>query len=148
MEPMKSTYEIPPDIYDRVHDAMLGIVNAAHAGDDILSAKHYEELQEFCEQQTAAGRGSGFLWEALADVTDDSGKRLEYYERAFEWAHRNSEPAHTVLLAIGQLYADAGEWLRAEPFLRAAREQAITCNDTDTEGEAVSLLVQFSAAGG
>ena len=137
---MKSLYKIPPDIYERVHEAMLGIVNAAQAGDDVLS--YYEQLREFCEQQTAAGRGSGFMWEALADVTDDSVESLSFYERSLALARRNSEPTHTVLLAIGQIYAESGDWPPAEPLLIAARQQAITASDADTEGEAASLSLQ------
>jgi len=139
---MKSLYEIPTDIYERVHEAMLAIVNASQAGDDVLGAVYYEQLREFCEQQTAAGRGSGFMWEALADVTDDSSQRLAYYERSLAQAQHNSEPTHTVLLAIGQIHAEAGDWSRAEPLLLAARQQAITCGDAYTEGEATSLLLQ------
>lgn len=140
---MKRLYEIPADIYERVHEAMLAIVNATMAGDDILCAAHYEELREFCERQTAAGSGSGFMWEALADVTGDSVQQLACYERSLAWARHNSEPTHTVLLAIGQHHAEAGDWLRAEPLLIAARQQAISCSDADTEGEAASILLQI-----
>ena len=141
---MKSLYEIPADIYERVHEAMLAIANATQAGDDVLWAAHYEELREYCEQQTAAGRGSGFMWEALADVTEDSVQQLAYYERSLASARHNCEPTHTVLLAIGQHYAETGDWLRAESLLIEARQQAIFCSDADTEGEAASLLLQVS----
>ena len=136
---MKCPYEIPADIYERVHEVMLAIVNASQSGDDVLYAAHYEQLREFCEQQTATGRGSGFMWEALADVTDDST------ERSLALARHNSEPTHTVLLAIGHLHAEAGDWLRAEPLLIAARQQAIASGDADTEGEASSILLQVPA---
>ena len=139
---MKNFYDIPADIYERVHEAMLGIVNANQAGDDVLRSVHYEQLREFCEQQTATGRGSGFMWEALADVTDDSLEQLSYYERSLALARQNSEPTHTVLLAIGEFHAEAGDWSRAKPLLLSARQQAITCGDADTEGEASSLLLQ------
>lgn len=142
---MKCPYEIPADIYERVHEVLLTIVNASLAGDDVLYAAYYEQLREFCEQQTAAGRGSGFMWEALADVTEDSTERLAYYERSLALARHNSEPTHTVLLAIGQHHAEAGDWLRAEPLLIAARQQAITSGDANTEGEAPSILLQVPA---
>jgi uncharacterized protein HemY len=82
------------------------------------------------------------MWEALADVTDSSAERLAYYERSLALARHNSEPTHTVLFAIGQLHAEAGDWLRAEPLLIAARQQAIAASDLDTEGDAASLLLQ------
>jgi hypothetical protein len=141
-ESMKRLYEIPADIYESVHELMIAIVNATLAGDDIVCATNYEQLREFCEQQTATGRGSGFMWEALADVADNPTERLTYYERALVLARHNSEPTHTVLLAIGQLYAEASNWARAEPLLIAARQEAIAWSDADTEGGAASLLLQ------
>lgn len=138
---MKSDYEIPADIYERVHEAMLAIVNASQAGDDVLCAVHFGQLREFCEQQTAAGRGSGFMWEALADVTDDEAERLSYYKRSLAWARRNSEPTQTVLLELGEIYARAGDWQRAEALLIEAREQAIARIDSETEREVASLLL-------
>ena len=142
---MKRHYVIPADIYKSVHEAMLAIVNATEAGDDVLRAAHCAQLREFCEQQTAAGRGSGFMWEALADVTDDAAERLAFYERALSLARHNSEPTHTILLAMGELHAESGDWLRAEPILIEARQQAIDCGDADAEGEAASLLLQIPA---
>jgi hypothetical protein len=138
---MRSPYEIPADIYERVHEAMVAMVNSSEAGDDVVFAARYEQLRAFCEEQTAAGRGSGFMWEALADVTDDPAERLACYERSLALARHNFEPTHTVLLAIAQLHADAGDWLRAEPLLLAARREAIACSDTDIEGEVASLLL-------
>jgi hypothetical protein len=140
---MKSGYEIPADIYEGVHETILAIFNASQAGDDVLSAAHFEQLREFCEQQTSAGRGSGFMWEALADVTDDEAERLSYYERSLAWARRNSEPTQTVLLELGKIYAAAGDWQRVKPLLTQAREQAIACDDANTESEAASLLLQI-----
>lgn len=142
---MSRRYKIPADIYERVHEAMEGIVNASQAGDEVLVASHYEQLREYCEEQTAAGRGSGFMWEALADVTSDSGKRLVYYQRSLDLARENSEPTQTALLAVGDLLAEEGDWSDAEPFLLAAREEAIACGDEETEGEAVALLLQAPA---
>jgi hypothetical protein len=134
---------IPVDIYERVHEAILAIANATQAGDEVLCAAHYEKLREFCEEQTVAGRGSGFMWEALADVTEDSVRRLAYYERSLALARHNSEPTHTVLLALGQIHAETADWPRAEPFLIAAQQQAIFIGDADTEGEAALLLLQI-----
>ncbi len=139
---MNSLYEIPADIYESVHEAILAIVNASQVNDDVLCASHYERLREFCEQQTAAGRGSGFMWEALADVTDDSEERLAFYERSLALARYNAEPTQTTLLAIGQLHAEVGDWLRAEHLLIAARREAIAADDLDTEGEAALMLLQ------
>ncbi len=101
---MKSLYKIPADIYERVHEAMLDIVNATQAEDAVLTAIYYEQLREFCEQQTAAGRGSGFLWEALADVTDDLAERRAHYEHALSLARQNTEPTDTILLELRQLF--------------------------------------------
>lgn len=140
---MKSDYEIPMEIYERVHELMLAMVDASEAGDDILRAAYHEQLREFCEQQTTAGQGSGFLWEALADITEDEAERLSYYEQSLAWARRNSEPMQTVLLELGEIYGRGGDWQRAERLLIEAREEAIARGDSDTEGEAALLLLQL-----
>jgi hypothetical protein len=139
---MKRPYKIPADIFERVHEAVLAIANATLAGDDALFARHYEQLREFCELQTAAGRGSGFMWEALADVTEDPVEQLAFYERALVLARQNSEPTQTVLLELGRHYAEAGDWPRATALLTAARDEAVSSGDAGTEGEAASLLLQ------
>lgn len=143
---MKSPYQIPAGIYERVHEVVLAIVNATHAGDDALCAAHCEQFREFCEEQTADGRGSGFMWEALADVTEDPEERLACYERSLSLARQNSEPTHTVLLAIGECHVASGEWARAAPFLAAARKKAMESGDAETAGEAAALFLQVSAS--
>lgn len=139
---MNHRYKIPEDIYDRVHEMMQAIVNASSAGDEVLGASYYEQLREYCEEQTEAGKGSAFLWEALADVTADVSARVGYYRKALEFAEKNSEPTHTALLAVGGICIELGDWDSAEEFLKAAREEAIAQADEETEGEAVSLLLQ------
>jgi hypothetical protein len=135
-----SPYKIPTDIYETVLDAMLGMTNATDADDDALHAALYERLREFCEQQTAAGRGSGFMWEALADVSTGAAQCLAYYERSLELARDNGEPIHTALLEMGRLHAESGDWSQAEPLLIAARDQAIAARDPETETEATASL--------
>ena len=75
-------------------------------------------------------------------LTDDREERLSYYERSLAWARRNSEPTQSVLLEIGTIYAETGDWQRAKPLLTEAREQAIACADSDTAGVATSILLQ------
>jgi hypothetical protein len=140
---MKHPYKIPADIYDHVLETMLAIVNADLNDDSVLSASFYEQLREFCEAQTAAGRGSGFMWEALADLTQDESTQLSYYERSLTLARHNSEPTHTVLIEIGRIHAERRDWSRAEPLLLAARNEAIASDDPESEGEAASLLLQM-----
>jgi hypothetical protein len=139
---MNHRYKIPDDIYERVHELMVAIVNAGAAEDEVLQSSYYEQLRVYCEEQTEAGRGSGFLWEALADVTGELSVKIEYYNRALDFARQNSEPTHTALLAVGELCIELGHWGDAEEFLIAARDEAIACGDDNAEGEAVALLLQ------
>jgi len=141
---MKIRYCFPPDIYEYVHEAMVNIANAAQVGDDLLWSHYREKLLEFCEQQTAVGRGSGFMWEALADISDDSPERLGYYERALAFARTNGEPKHTILLEIGQICIADRDWNRAQSLLIAAREEAIKFGDTESNEDAVSLLLRIT----
>jgi hypothetical protein len=63
---------IPPDIYERVFELALAIVNASEAGDDALSDSLCQTLPVYFDEQAGLGRSHPFLTEAMADYTDDS----------------------------------------------------------------------------
>jgi hypothetical protein len=94
---MQNGYNIPADIYDKVHETMLALVNASQAGDDVLYVALYEQFRDFCEQQTAAGRGSGFLWEALAEA-----RLTKAREQAIARGDSGTEGEATLLLLQGR----------------------------------------------
>ncbi len=138
-----NSYEIPKAIYDRVYELVMTVVNAVEADDLVAKECGLAELRGYCEEQTALGHGSGFLWEALADLTDERDLRLAYYEKSLAFARSNQEPTQTVLYEIGLLHSEGGDWHLAEPFLLDARLQAIQRDDEETEGAAAALLIQM-----
>src|SRR5688500_6706650 len=65
------TLKIPQDIYDSVFDLATRLVASRESGDTKAFWTDYNELRQYCEAQQAAGRSHPFLWETLADFTDD-----------------------------------------------------------------------------
>ncbi len=149
---MDGEYDIPQDIYDRVLELMVSIVNATAVDDSVMEGILKQQLLDYCQEQTAAGHGSGFLWEAIGDVTQDPGEKMVHYQRALTYALHNREPTHTVLLEIGKLYAEAGETEKARIHYESALREAIERGDLDREGSAAASLIslensQFPDAG-
>lgn len=140
---MDKPYVIPPETYATVLRLVTDFANATEAGDGVLRERAYDSLLDCCVTETAAGRGSGFIWEALADVTDDDGLRLEYYCKALEHGRANHEPVQTTLLEMGRIRWKRGDIRQALPLLEEARSIAITEDDDITEGAASALLLQW-----
>ncbi|MGC4016994.1 MAG: hypothetical protein QM755_21140 [Luteolibacter sp.] len=126
-----------------MHHMVLAVVNASAVDDRVLADHHRQMLREFCEAETHAGRGSGFMWEALADLTHEPAERVSRYEKALELSHANGEPFQTILLELGRCCFDAADWKSAGNWLMQARDQAICMEDLDTEGDAVVLLLRI-----
>lgn len=140
---MKSDYQVPSEIYDTVLDLMVAIADASMAEDPIVLASCREKLREYCEQQTAAGHGSGFLWESLADVTENPDEQIAYYEKALEFARKNGEPLQTTLVALAEGYIHRGDRTHAKILLHEVRQQAISEGDAETEAAATKLLEEI-----
>ena len=62
---------IPPDIYERVHELAVAIANASAAGDDALYDSLCQTICIFCDEQAGLGRSHPFLTETMADYTSD-----------------------------------------------------------------------------
>ncbi|QJE98304.1 hypothetical protein [Luteolibacter luteus] len=140
---MNEPYVIPPETYATVLRLVSDIVSAAETDDEVLRTRAYDRLLDCCETETAAGRGSGFIWEALADVTDEDEQRLEYYRKGLALGRANREPVQTILLEMGRIHVKRGDHRQALPFLEEARSIAIAESDDGTEGAASALLLQL-----
>lgn len=140
---MDEPYVIPPETYATVLRLVTEMVSAAETNDEVLREKAYARLLDCCETETAAGRGSGFIWEALADVTENEAQKLDYYQKALDHGRANREPIQTILLEIGQIYEKQGDTRQAAIFLEEARSIAITTGDEATEGAASAGLLQL-----
>jgi len=138
---MDGEYDIPQDIYDRVFELLVSIVNSSAVDDFVMGGILKQQLLDYCQEQTAAGRGSGFLWEALGDVTQDPVEKMIHYQRALTHALRNREPTHTVLMELGDLYAEAGDPEKARIHYDSALRESIERGDLDREGRAATSLI-------
>jgi len=122
--------DIPPDIYDRVRELALGMVNATGADDDALHESLYQQLLAYYEEQTKLGRSEPFLTEAVADYTPDGAAAVRYYELSLEQARRfPGEPLHTKMISLAERLIELGQFERAEAYLRDGRAEAAQWED-------------------
>jgi hypothetical protein len=136
--------DIPRDIYERVHELAVAIVNAAQAGDSALSEAQQSALRDFYNEQTALGRWHPFLTEAMADYTDDPSEAVQLYELALAQAVKiPSEPTHSKMISLASRLIELGRHEQAEAYLLDGRKEALRCKDTDWIEEADDLLGQI-----
>ena len=135
---------ISPDIYERVHELALAIVNATEAGDDALEDSLCQTLRSYFEEQAISGRSHPFLTEAVADYTHDAAEAVCLYELALEQARAfPDEPTHTKMISLAQRLIELGRGEQAEAYLRDGRAEAIRRKDADWIRDADTLLQQL-----
>ncbi len=122
---------IPPDIYEQVHELAFAIVNASGAGDDTLHDSLCQTLRAYYDEQASSGRSHPFLTEAMADYTDDTVEAVRLYELSLEQARTfPDEPTHTKMISLAQQFIELGLTERAEAYLRDGRAEAVRHGDT------------------
>lgn len=135
---------LPPDIYARVHELAVAIVNASAAGDDALHDSLCHTLRAYHDEQTGLGRSHPFLTEAVADYTEDPSDAARLYELSLEQAALfPNEPKHTKMISLAQRYLELGHPQQAEAYLRDGRAEAIRRGDTEWIKDANNLLHQL-----
>jgi hypothetical protein len=137
---------IPPDIYERVHELALGIVNASEAGDGVLHASCCQALRAYFDEQTASGRSHPFLTEAVADYTDDVAESVRLYELALQQSREfPDEPTHTKMISLAEQLIELGRREQAEAYLRDGRAEAVRRGDASWIEDADRLLHELAA---
>lgn len=137
---------IPPDIYERVHELALALTNATEADDSALYDSLYQTLLDFYHDQTRQGRVHPFLTEALADYTDDAAISAQYYELALKQSGMfPGEPTHTKMISLAERLIELGQIERAEACLRDGRAEAVRRGDSYWIEDASRLLAQCAA---
>jgi len=132
---------IPSDIYERVHELALAIVNAAQAGDQALHDAHCQALRAYYDEQASLGRSHPFLTEAMADYTEEATEAVRLYELALEQSRMvPSEPTHTKMISLAQQLIELGRREQAEAYLRDGRAEAVRRGDTHWVEDADRLL--------
>ena len=122
---------ISPDIYERVHELAVAIVNASGADDDALHGSLCQTLRAYYDEQASLGRSHPFLTEAMADYTDDATEAVRLYELSLEQARTfPDEPTHTKMISLAQQFMELGRTEQAEAYLRDGRAEAVRRADT------------------
>ena len=132
---------IPHDIYDRVHELVVAIVNASEACDDALCNSLCQALRAYFDEQTTLGRSHPFLTEVMADYTDDAAEAVRLYELSLEQSRTfPDEPTHTKMISLAQQFIALGLTDHAATYLRKGRAEAVRQGDTYWIEEADGLL--------
>lgn len=136
---------IPPDIYERVRELALAIVNATEGGDDALADSHRLTFRAYYDEQVIAGRSHPFLTEAMADYTEDAAEAVHLYELALEQSRGCcDEPTHTKMISLARRLMELGRSERAEAYLRDGRAEALRRGDTYWIEDADELSKQLA----
>jgi len=132
---------IPPDIYERVHELAVAIVNASTAGDEVLNASLCQSLRAYYDEQASLGRSHPFLTEAVADFTNDASEAARLFMLSIEQAKSfPDEPTHTKKISLARELMELGQLEQAEAHLQNARAEAGRRNDSDAFKDAEELL--------
>ena len=137
---------IPPDIYERVHELAVAIANASAAGDDALYDSLCQTICIFCDEQAGLGRSHPFLTETMADYTSDPAEAVQLYELALKQACAfPDEPTHTKMISLAEQLIELGRREQAEAYLRDGRAEAARRGDTFWVEDADRLLRDLAA---
>jgi hypothetical protein len=141
--------DIPDDIYYRVLDLATELVNAFEAADMRESWELHNELREIVESEAAAGRPHPFLYETLADFTDDDRIAMGLYRTALELANEARADAYraSIQLAMAERYKNMGESELAYEYASQANAAAKGLDDLDLRKRISEFLLDESKNG-
>lgn len=110
-----------------------GLTNAREAEDTQRFWGLYNELKEYCEAQERAGVDHPFLWETLADYTDDVSAATAMYMKALRDAETPARVAYraSILFALAERQRTVGNTDLAYKHALAAHEAAKNLDDLE-----------------
>ena len=138
--------KIPDDVYQRVFELSTDLINASEAEDTRDYWRIYSELRGYCEEQAQSDRDHPFLWETLADFTDDSRVAIGLYERALGHAERVNAASYeaSIKFALAERYKALGDSQQAYDYALAANEKAKSLDDLDLRKQISEFLLNES----
>jgi hypothetical protein len=139
---------VPTGIHERVLGLTTAMLNAWSPDDAEARLRLYAELRDYCESTAAAGRDHPFLWETLADFTDDDRTAIDFYLRALPLATAAgaTEYEASICLALAERHSNIGEASLAYDYARQANELAVRTDDMDLRREISQFLQDHSGA--
>lgn len=140
---------VADDIHEHVLDLTLALVNTHHSGGAHERARLYQELHDYCELVASDGRDHPFLWESLADFTDDDRAAIGFYSRALKLAMEAGALDHqaSIRFALAQRHLEIGENAIAYGYAGQANDVAIHTGDLDLRREISQFLLDHSTDG-
>lgn len=138
--------KIPDDIYYKVLDIATSLVNSSESFDRSAHLARYNELREICEFEVAAGRAHPFLFETLADFTDDTQMAVGLYQKGLEVATAADAIAYraSINFALAGRYNDIGDARLAHEYALRANEEAKLLDDLDLRREISDFLLHVN----
>ena len=141
--------KIPNGIYATVLNLANKLTDARETGNTKHFWKHYNELAKFCAAQEAQGVSHPFLWETLADYTDDDSASLPLYAKALEAAQNPScaEYRSSILFALAERHQAKGNSDQAYKYALAANDAAKNLDDLDLRRAISDFLLNEAERG-
>ena len=124
---------IPDELYNKVLEAATALTTASEAGDTKRYWALYNELKQLCESKTLSGEGHPFLWETLADLTQDDSAAVDLYMKALEEAQDVDAATYraSILFALAERQRSLGNAALAYKYALDANEEARTLDDVE-----------------
>ncbi|WP_431482755.1 hypothetical protein [Pseudomonas solani] len=138
-----------PKLHEAVHEIVLDIVNASHAGDRRTEWDAHRRLESLCELSEQEGDEHPFQWETLGDFTADRAIAIRFYERALRKARiaRLDEYVSSICLAMAEAHLELGDTSQAMTFAIQADDAAQNSSDLELRRSISELLLMLSSAG-
>ncbi|MBB6096163.1 hypothetical protein HNQ60_005054 [Povalibacter uvarum] len=136
--------KIPEDIYYRVLDLATALVRASEGFDREEHSTLYNELREVVDGEVASGNPHPFLFETLADFTDDDPTALDLYQRGLDYADRPDAAAYraSILLSMAERHRTMGNASMARECAGRAEEAAKLVDDPELRKQISEFLLE------
>jgi tetratricopeptide (TPR) repeat protein len=131
------------EIYEKVKDIAVELVNASAINDQRSQWEYYQELHGICIDNENGINDHPFQWESLADFTNDPNKAIELYKKALSLAESKSlaEYSASILFAIAERYIEIGNKTKACENAIKASEHAKNLDDLELRKEISEFLL-------
>ncbi|MFS2033039.1 hypothetical protein ACEN8I_03345 [Polaromonas sp. CT11-55] len=138
--------KIPEDMYSHVFELSTQLMNASKSEDLKSYWRFYDELRLYCEEESKSGRDHPFLWETLADFTNDNGVAVALYEKALDLANRSNAVGYqaSIQIALAERFKDIGDTKQALKYALEANTNAKGLDDLDLRRQISEFLLSES----
>lgn len=136
-----------PKLHDAVHQIVLDIIHALHAGDRRAEWEAHRRLESLCELSEKDGDEHPFQWETLGDFTADRTAAIGFYKRALCKAQAAGldEYVSSVCLAMAEAHLEQGDASLAMTFAIQAYDAVQCSSDLELRRSISELLLTLSS---